>query len=111
MSYPVAIFAIIVITFTALMAVIDLSVVFGGFLSWLGNPLLQKLGLQGGPPGSEYIGRHAKVVTCEGYNIRVELDGANWKAVSNNSVWNPEIGELVRVTAVDGLTIKISKGG
>jgi len=111
MSYIVAIFVIIVIAFTALMAVADLSVIFGGFLSWFGNPLLQKLGLQGGAPGNEYIGRQAKVVTCNGPHFRVELDGTTWRAVSDNSEWNPKIGDLVRVNAIDGLTLKISEEG
>ena len=58
---------------------------------------------------TEFIGQHVtvRIAIPEGNGHgKIELKGADWNAVSDQSF---EVGEVVKVTARDGLTLTVTK--
>ena len=63
----------------------------------------------GGPGAAGMIGRVAVARSALGPEGQVQVDGEIWRAVSEGGAI--PAGEKVRVTAVDGLTLTVSRAG
>ena len=101
-----AIVFIIVFVFTLLLC----GDAFGIIFAWIGNPILRKLGLQSEDSSSnQFSGRIAKVITSKEVQLRVELEGTTWNAVSVDPNWIPQVNESVQVEGIQGLTLQISQ--
>jgi membrane protein implicated in regulation of membrane protease activity len=94
-----------------LLSVLMCGDTIGMLIAWIGNPILRKLGLQGDhDPNKDFSGRFAQVLSNDKTDIRVQLDGTSWKALSDDINWIPAVGESVLVKGINGITLLIKKG-
>jgi len=91
----------------AFYAALSVALTFGG------RSLVRRYG-DGGEPettlnkrGDQMVGRRAKVLSFEGTEGRVEIDGVHWRAQRTDGNFALGEGQAVRVVKVDGMTLHV----
>ncbi|MEM9269262.1 MAG: NfeD family protein [Pseudomonadota bacterium] len=82
-------------------------------LTFAGRSLVRRYG-DGGEPetslnkrGDRMVGRRAKVLSFNGVEGRVEIDGVQWRAQRTDGNFSLGEGQSVQVVKVDGMTLHV----